>query len=90
MNTASQLRFWREVVARLCSGPAPRGEEFVLARRVVRASSGTPEAGRALRLLLEGAVADACTGIEDAQAVMAILKALDRGAVRESDLVPLP
>lgn len=86
----SLLRFWREVVARLCSGPAPRGEEFALARRVVAASPGPAETETAVRLLLEGAVADACTEIGDTQAVMAILKAVDGGDLRLSDLLPGP
>lgn len=84
------LGVWREVVGRLEAGPAPRGEAFDLARRVLRTSPATAEAEKALRLLLEGAVADACSGIEDTQAVMAMLKALDRGAIRCSDLLPPP
>lgn len=77
-------------MGRLGAGPAPRGEAFDLARRVLAAAPAAPEAGAALRLLLEGAVADTRTGVEDTQAVMAILKALDRGVVRASDLVPPP
>ncbi|GEM_PF-847964 len=86
--TPSLLRSWREVVARLSAGPAPRGGEFALARRVVVASPGSAEAETAVRLLLEGALADACTEIGDTQAVMAILKAADSGELRLSDIVP--
>ncbi|MGV8042647.1 MAG: hypothetical protein AB2L07_22215 [Thermoanaerobaculaceae bacterium] len=90
MIAPSVLSFWQEVVARLCAGPAPRGETFELARRVLRASPRTAEAEMAVRLLLEGAVADACTGIEDTRAVMAMLKAADSGEARLSDLLPGP
>lgn len=75
---------------RLCSGPTPRGDEFALARRVIAASPRTEEAEVAVRLLLEGAVADAHTEIGDTQAVMAILKAVDSGELRLSDLLPGP
>jgi hypothetical protein len=72
---------WRTVVARLVGGPAPRGEQFDLYRRVLASPSPPELARQALRALLEGAMADATFSIGDAQDVMQILKAVDRGVL---------
>jgi hypothetical protein len=82
------LAQFRQTVARLRQGPAPHGEEFELCREVLAAAPMTPEAAEALRLLLEGAMADAATSIADAQVIMQLLKALDRGQVTPQELLP--
>lgn len=71
-------------------GPAPRGEEFDLYRQVVRTVPGRDEAVAAARLLLEGAMADAMTDVEDAQEVMAILCAAGRGQLDLARLLDAP
>ncbi|HPC83828.1 MAG TPA: hypothetical protein P5234_10615 [Thermoanaerobaculaceae bacterium] len=90
MITPSLLRSWRDVAARLCAGPVPRGAEFDVARQVVAAAADRAAAETAMRMLLEGAVADAQTGIADVQTVMAVLKAIDRRELRLADLLPGP
>ncbi len=79
MAAPEEIERWRGVLARLRRGPAPRGEEYDLCREVVAAAPATPHGRAAARRLLEGAMADAATTIADAQGVMALLKALDRG-----------
>ena len=81
MARPEEIEQWRGVLARLLRGTAPEGEEFELCREVVAVAPDTPEGRQAARRLLEGAMADAATNIADAQAVMDILKAADRGAV---------
>jgi hypothetical protein len=75
------------VLARLRSGPAPRGETFDLCRRVLSLAPGRDEALQAARTLLEGAMADAATPIADAQVVMRMLRSLDRSEVRLRDIL---
>ncbi len=79
MAGPEEIERWRGVLARLRRGPAPRGEEYDLCREVVAAAPATSHGRAAARRLLEGAMADAATTIADAQCVMALLKALDRG-----------
>lgn len=81
---------WREIVSRLRRGSVPRGEEFDEARRFLDSSPPTSEAALAVRYLLEGAIADALTSIEDAQAVMSILRAWDRGELLVDELLHPP
>lgn len=78
---------FRQVVSRLRQGPYPQGETFELCREVLAAAPSSPEAAQALRVLLEGAMADAHTSISDAQIIMRLLKALDRGEVRPGTLL---
>lgn len=80
----------REIADRLRQGSVPRGEEFDAARRLLALSPAGPEAIHALRLLLEGAIADAMTAIEDTQAIMSMLKAWDRGDLRVDELLSPP
>lgn len=82
-----QLQAFLEVVNRVRQGPHPRGEEFELCREVLAAAPASPEAFQALRVLLEGAMADAHTSISDAQIIMRLLKALDRGDVELGDIL---
>lgn len=78
---------WRDLVDRLRRGPAPDGDRFELCREVLAAAPGSAEAAQALRLLLEGAMADSRTSIADAQEVMRLLKAADRRTVDLADLL---
>ncbi len=87
MVTPQEIERWRAVLERLLRGPVPGGEQFELCREVVAAAPATAEGAEAARLLLEGAMADAGTSIADAQEVMALLKALSRGAVKLPDLL---
>ncbi|MFZ5804683.1 MAG: hypothetical protein ACOY7U_07495 [Acidobacteriota bacterium] len=87
MMDEGRLATFREAVNRLRQGPHPRGEEFELCREVLAVAPGSPEAAQALRVLLEGAMADAHTSIADAQIIMRLLKALDRGEVQPADLL---
>ncbi len=90
MPATDRERRWRELVSRLRHGPPPRGEQFDLCRRVVAAAPATAEAEAALRMLLEGAMADASTAVDDAQEIMPLLKAADTGTVRLGDLLTSP
>lgn len=87
MTDQGTLAAFRETVSRLRQGPHPQGEEFELCREVLAVASGSPEASQALRVLLEGAMADAHTSIADAQIIMRLLKALDRGEVEPAELL---
>lgn len=88
MPAADDLDTWRGLVERLCRGPVPRGETFDLCRQIVRLARASSEADRAVRTLLEGAMADSLTTISDAQDTMRALRALDRGEVHTRDLIP--
>ncbi len=90
MPATVRERRWRELISRLRHGPPPRGEQFDLCRRVAAAAPGTAEAEAALRMLLEGAMADASTPIDDAQEIMLLLKAADAGTLRLGDLLAAP
>ena len=79
MIPSEEIERWRGVVSRLVRGPAPRGREFDLCREILAATPPVPQRLPAARMLLEGAMADAATGIGDAQQVMTLLKACDRG-----------
>jgi hypothetical protein len=79
---------FRQTLARLRQGPNPKGETFEMCREVLAAAPASEEAATALRLLLEGAMADASTSIADAQVIMQLLKALDKGQVTAQDLLP--
>jgi len=59
-----------------------------MARAALLAVPAPIDAREAVRLLLEGAMGDATTGIEDAQDVMAMLQAAKRGSLDLADLVP--
>jgi len=82
-----EIERWRGVLARLQRGPAPRGEEYDLCREVLASAPATPHGRQAACRLLEGAMADAETSIADAQDVMALLKAVDRGALELGHLL---
>lgn len=82
-----RLAAFRDAVNRLRQGPHPQGEEFELCREVLAVAPGSLEASQALRILLEGAMADAHTSIADAQIIMRLLKALDRGEVQPADIL---
>ncbi|MFI5168168.1 MAG: hypothetical protein ACHQQS_16295 [Thermoanaerobaculales bacterium] len=90
MVSSGELQHWRELVQRLHRGPAPRGEQFDLCRRVIVAAPSSTEAVQAARLLLEGAMADAATDIGDAQDVMRLLKAIGRAEVALEQLLSPP
>jgi hypothetical protein len=83
----TELESWKSALARLRSGPAPRGETFDLCRRLLSVAPGSGEALQAARTLLEGAMADAATPIADAQVVMRLLRSLDRSEVQLSDIL---
>lgn len=87
MPTGDQLPRWRAVLGRLVAGPAPRGEEFDLCRQIITAAPDSDEAVAAVRMLLEGAMADAVTDVRDAQEVMAILRAAGQGRLAVADLL---
>ncbi len=87
MTLPAEIERWRDVFARLRRGPAPHGEACDLCREVLAAAPQTPQAGQAARRLLEDAMADAAVTIADAQSVMALLKALDRGDLALRDLL---
>jgi len=74
-----EIERWRGVLSRLRLGPAPRGEEFDICREILAAVPPNPTVRPAARRLLEGAMADAGTTIADAQDVMRLLRACDRG-----------
>ena len=78
---------WRDVLASLRKGPSPRGEEFDLCRQLLASAPFSAEAAQAVHLLLEGAMADVATSIDDAQSIMALLKAIDRGEVATAELI---
>lgn len=82
-----RLSAFRDAVNRLRHGPHPQGEAFELCREVLAVAPGSAEASQALRILLEGAMADAHTSIADAQVIMRLLKALDRGEVQPADIL---
>lgn len=86
MDKIALARF-RETVSRVRRGPHPAGEEFELCREVIAAAPESLEAANALRLLLEGAMADAGLSIADAQVVMQILKSLDKGILSPRELL---
>ena len=86
MATPDDVLRWQDLVDRLRCGPTPRGDRYEFCREVLAVAPGSDEAAQALRLLLEGAMADAQTSIADAQEVMRLLKAADR---RELDLPKL-
>jgi hypothetical protein len=87
MLEARETARWRDVLARLRRGPSPRGEQFDLCRELLARAPSSNEAAQAARLLLEGAMADVATGIDDAQAIMELLKAADRGVVEIAALI---
>jgi hypothetical protein len=81
VTSPEEIERWRGVLSSLRRGPAPRGEEYDLCREVLAAAPATLHGRQAARRLLEGAMADADVSIANAQAVMTLLKALDRGEV---------
>jgi hypothetical protein len=89
LETAAAAR-WRDVLARLRQGPSPRGEQFDLCRELLARAPSSPEAAQAARLLLEGAIADVATSIDDTQAIMELLKSADRGIVEIAALIAPP
>jgi hypothetical protein len=78
---------WRRVVGRLAAGPPPRGETFDICRRALAKLADPGARAAATRILLEGAMADAATDVDDAQCVMQILKAADRGDCTIAELL---
>lgn len=79
MVAPDDLKRWRALVDRLVRSPSPRGETFDLCRRLVVVDAPLPDRVEALRLLLEGAMADATTDTADAQEIMRLLRAFGRG-----------
>lgn len=79
---------FRDLVQRLVVAKRPAGEPFDTSRRLLAGGVRGEAGGQALRVLLEGAMADASTSIEDAQTIMALLKAADAGRVRLEQLLP--
>lgn len=79
---------FRQLARRLASGSRPPGEPFDACRRLLAGSARGAEAERALRVLLEGAMADAATPIADAQLIMVLLKAVDRSQIKLDELLP--
>lgn len=69
----------RDLLRRLLEDGRPSGVEFDACRAVVRSEPSTEAGFHALCMLLEGALADPRLGIEDAQVVVPLLKALARG-----------
>lgn len=88
MPTRTANEQFRDLAQRLASGSRPPGEPFDACRRLLAGSPRGAEAGRALRVLLEGAIADAATSIADAQLIMALLKAADRGQLTLDEILP--
>ncbi|MEP0773212.1 MAG: hypothetical protein HRF46_02480 [Acidobacteriota bacterium] len=88
MLPEGDVQRFRELARRLASGSRPPGEPFDACRRLLAASRQGPEAGHALRVLLEGAMADAATSIADAQLIMVVLKAVDRSQLTLDKLLP--
>jgi hypothetical protein len=86
MATPEEVAQWRRVVARLLEGPPPRGEQFHAARALLHLDPAGPTTAQALRVLLEGAMADATTDVADAQSIMRLLKALDRAEITVEQL----
>lgn len=87
MREKPALQQFRELLARLLAGPAPRGDEFDLCRLVLTKAPASEEALAAARALFEGAMADARTDVADAQLVMVLLKAVDRGELSLREIV---
>ncbi len=87
LNPGDSSRF-QDLAERLVAAPTPAGEPFDTCRRLLAAGARGSEAAEALRVLLEGAIADAATSIADAQTIMSLLKAADRGLVRLDELLP--
>jgi hypothetical protein len=84
--STEQRQRWTELLGRLRRGPAPRGEQFDLCRRLLDAWPAAQERSQAARLLLEGAMADSATPIADAQETMVLLKAVERHEVDLAEL----
>lgn len=76
----------RDLLQRLLDGGRPLGAEFDACRAVVRSEPASEAGFRALCMLLEGALADPRLGIEDAQVVVPLLKALARGELSPDQL----
>lgn len=87
MLDTGELGSFRDLAERLASGAGPSGEPFDTCRRLLAGGARGSEAGQALRVLLEGAIADAATSIADTQTIMALLKAADRGQLRLEQLL---
>lgn len=86
LDSGDSTRF-RDLAGRLVAAPRPAGEPFDTCRRLLAKGARGSEAAQALRVLLEGAMADAATSIADAQTIMVLLKAADRGLVRLEELL---
>lgn len=86
LDSGDSGRF-RDLAQRLAGGLRPEGEPFEACRRLLAGGARGAEAGEALRVLLEGAIADAATSIADAQTIMSLLKATDRGRLRLEELL---
>jgi hypothetical protein len=75
------LERWRALLDCLSQSAPPWGETFDLCRSIVRGPAPAAERNEAARLLLEGAMADSTTPVDDAQEIMRLLKAVSRGEV---------
>ena len=76
----------RELLRRLLDGDRPAGAEFDACRAMVRSEPSTEAGFHALCMLLEGALADPRLGIDDAQVLVPVLKALARGDLSPDQL----
>lgn len=88
MLQPADLQRFRDLAWRLVTGASPGGEPFAACRGLLAAGARGSEAAVALRVLLEGAMADATTPIADAQTIMTLLKAVDRGQVDLQVILP--
>jgi len=79
MPSQDEIQRWQRAVEQVVKGPAPRGETFDLCRRVAVSEAAPADRREALRMLLEGAMADSTTEVGVAQDVMCIIKAASRG-----------
>ncbi len=77
----------RRLVHRLREGPTPRGVDFDACRAVLDADSSEDLGFQALCMLLEGALADAATPVDDAMVLVPLLKDLARGRIHPEELL---
>ena len=86
-TSRDHLETRRRVVRRLLDGPSPAGTDFDACRAVLTADDDTDRRFQALCMLLEGALADARTPVDDAQVIVPLLKDLARGRVTPAELL---
>jgi hypothetical protein len=78
---------YHELVSRLLQGTSPHGREFDACRAVLSQEPTGDSTMQALCMLLEGALADAETGIDDTRTVVPLLKELARGTVMPEEVL---